>query len=50
MKAFSRRDVLELGAAGGTTHTPAALVAQQLNIAPAVRAKFPGNQPGIVPA
>ncbi len=32
------------------THTPAALVAQHLNIDPSVLAQFPANSPGIVPA
>ena len=39
----------EIGLSDWLTHTPAALVAQHLNIDPAVLARFPSNQPGIVP-
>jgi oxalate decarboxylase len=40
----------EIGLSDWLTHTPAAMVAQHLNIDPAVVAKFPSNQPGLVPA
>jgi oxalate decarboxylase len=40
----------EVGLSDWLTHTPAALVAQHLNVDPAVVARFPSNQPGLVPA
>lgn len=40
----------EISLSDWLTHTPAALVAQHLNIDPTVLARFPANAPGIVPA
>jgi oxalate decarboxylase len=40
----------EISLSDWLTHTPAALVAQHLNIDPSVLARFPANAPGIVPA
>jgi oxalate decarboxylase len=40
----------EISLSDWLTHTPAALVAQHLNIDPSVLSRFPANSPGIVPA
>ena len=46
---FKVPEYQEISLSDWLTHTPAALVAQHLNIDPAVLARFPSNQPGLVP-
>jgi oxalate decarboxylase len=49
LAVFKAPEYQDIGLSNWLTHTPAALVAQHLNIDPSVLAKFPSKQPGIVP-
>lgn len=50
LAVFRAPEYQEVSLTHWLTHTPPALVAQHLNIDPAVIARFPRNSPGIVPA
>ena len=50
LAVFRTAEYQEVGLSDWLTHTPPALVAQHLNIDPAVLARFPRDRPGIVPA
>lgn len=50
LAVFRAPEYQEVGLTDWLTHTPPALVAQHLNIDPAVIARFPRNRPGILPA
>lgn len=49
LAVFRTADYQEISLSDWLTHTPAALVAQHLNIDPAAIAKFPAGRPGMVP-
>jgi len=49
LAVFKVAEYQEIGLSDWLTHTPPQLVAQHLNIDPAVVARFPSNRPGIVP-
>ncbi len=46
---FRTPEYQEVSLSDWLTHTPAALVAQHLNLDPAVIARFPSNRPGLMP-
>ena len=49
LAVFKVAEYQEIGLSSWLTHTPPLMVAQHLNVDQSVLAKFPSNQPGIVP-